>query len=120
MPRDPNPWCGSHLPEKWCKSSSCSLGDHFVTKEAKLKEAKWFAFDHTTEKWRGGLHADSSVSPRSVPAAQLFHQSQSTAPPWIPGILLRGLCAKASQLLKSYSWFSAPSPPLSSPLGLCL
>lgn len=67
----------------------------------------------------GVLHADSSVSPRSVPAAKLFHQSQSTAPPWIPGILLRGLCAKASQLLKSYSWFSAPSHPLSSPLGLC-
>lgn len=49
MPRDPNPWCGSHLPEKWCKSSSRSLGDHFVTKEAELKEAKWFAFDHTTK-----------------------------------------------------------------------
>ena len=65
------------------------------------------------------MHADSSVSPRSVPS-KLLHQSQSTASPWIPGILLRGLCAKASQLLKSYSWFSAPSHPLSSPLGLCL
>lgn len=73
-----------------CKSSSCSL-EVFCNKEAKLKKSPSGSALITTEKkWR---FTDSSVSPRSVPAAKLFHQSQSCSSldSWDPA---QGLCAR--------------------------